>query len=163
MEQNQKKRTAGWYLDKSVLFLVRAVVGGVFLAFGIAKAIEPREEMYMAVNNYQLIPFEWIPPLANILIGMEILVGLFLLLGLFNYWTTLVAGGLLIMFILFILQALARGLDLPDCGCSGSLIQLGESPQQVLWRDIAMLIGLAWYFIRRNAVPWTMDSLLQKQ
>jgi len=137
-------------------------VGGLFLVFGIVKAIEPRQDFYDAISHYELLPINLIPSLGTILIVLEILFGLFLVLGLFTQWSVIGITGMLIMFILFIAQAMMRGLELPDCGCSGSLIQLGESPLAVLTRDALMLIGMAWILFRPTKIRWILDNVLNK-
>lgn len=137
--------------------VVRVIVGGVFLLFGAVKAYEPKEAFFASIADYQIVPEALIPTFGYIVIVLEIIVGLLFILGLFLDWATIGVGGLLMLFIVALSQAMLRGLELPNCGCSGSLIKVGETPIQVLTRDVAMLAGVVWVWCARQK-QYTLDS-----
>lgn len=145
-----------------LLTLIRVGVGGIFLVFGFVKAIEPLEIFYTSVASYKMVPEILIEPFGLFVLAAEIIFGLFLTVGLFTKWSNRAILTLLVMFIIAIGQAMVRGLDLPDCGCSGSSISLGESPVEVITRDIVMLIGLAWLEITKK-YGWTLDQFLSRK
>lgn len=146
------------------LFLtaIRVVVGGIFVLFGASKAISTPEEFYTSIGYYEFVPDILVPVFANILIYAEIIFGALLFFGLFTRWATIGVSALLAMFSFSLIQAIVRGLELPDCGCSGGLINIGESPGEVLGRDGIMLFGLMWLLLKKK-YGWTVDSLLEKK
>lgn len=145
-----------------VLTFIRVAVGGIFLVFGFVKAIEPLEIFYTSISAYQMVPDILVKPFGLTVLAVEITAGLFLTVGLFTKWSNRVIMVLLAMFIIAIGQAMIRGIYLPDCGCSGSLISLGETPFEVITRDIVMFLGLMWLeFIKRYG--YTLDTFLSKK
>lgn len=144
------------------LTVIRVGVGGIFLLFGFVKAIEPLSIFYESIAAYQMVPSVLIEPFGLIVLAVEIVAGIFLTVGLFTKWSNRVIIALLVMFIIAIGQAMIRGLYLPDCGCSGSMISLGESPAEVILRDLLMLVGLLWIEVQKR-YGWTIDRLLSKK
>lgn len=144
-----------------LLTLIRVLVGAVFLVFGFVKAIEPLNIFYDSIAAYQMVPDVLIEPFGLVVLVFEIAAGLFLTVGLFTKWSNRVIIGMLAMFIIAIAQAMIRGIYLPDCGCSGSLISLGETPAQVLTRDVLMLVGVVWLEVKKR-YGFTIDSYLSK-
>lgn len=147
-----------------VLLLIRLGVGGIFLLFGFIKAIEPKGAFFTSIIDYHILPESIVPAFAMIIIGLEITVGIFFMVGLFTRWAAWGISGLLVLFIIALSQAILRGLALSDCGCSGSLIQLGEDPQTVLMRDIGMLIAMVWFIVQKTtSKKWTVDQLFERK
>lgn len=118
----------------------RLVLGGVLLAAGYLKAFNPSKAK-MAVRAYQALPV----PIANIfglaLPWLEIGAGLLLIMGVAVRYTSVFAGALLLLFIVAISQAWARGLSI-DCGCFGGGGQINAKDTRYL-PEIARDIGLA--------------------
>lgn len=95
----------------------RLIVGGVLVFAGYLKAFNPSKAK-MAVRAYEALPI----PVANILgvalPWIEIGAGLLLILGVAVRHTSIFSGALMLLFIVAIGQAWARGLSI-DCGCFG--------------------------------------------
>ena len=126
----------------------RAVVGGVFVVAGALKIPDPAAAV-RAVRAYQLLPESLVAPVAFGLPVLEIAVGLALLLGVFVRAAAIASAVLLIVFLVGVGSAWARGLQI-DCGCfsPGRQVAAGETayPSEVL-RDLALLVAalaLAW-------------------
>jgi uncharacterized membrane protein YphA (DoxX/SURF4 family) len=126
----------------------RVVVGGVFVVAGALKIPDPAAAV-RAVRAYQLLPEPLVAPVAFGLPVIEIAVGLALLLGVFVRTAAIAAAVLLIVFLVGVGSAWARGLQI-DCGCfgNGGQVAAGETayPAEVL-RDLALLVAalaLAW-------------------
>ena len=126
----------------------RAVVGGVFVVAGALKIPDPAAAV-RAVRAYQLLPESLVAPVAFGLPVLEIAVGLALLLGVFVRAAAIASAVLLIVFLVGVGSAWARGLQI-DCGCfgNGGQVAAGETayPSEVL-RDLALLVAalaLAW-------------------
>ena len=126
----------------------RVVVGGVFVVAGALKIPDPAAAV-RAVRAYQLLPEPLVAPVAFGLPVIEIVVGLALLLGVFVRTAAIAAAVLLMVFLVGVGSAWARGLQI-DCGCFGNGGQVGAGetayPAEVL-RDLALLVAalaLAW-------------------
>lgn len=147
-----------------VFLLIRIVVGGVFLLFGVIKIIEDHEIFYQSIRDYQMLPEAFIPVFGTVLPWIEVVLALFFLVGLFARLSAFGLLGLLLMFMIAITQAVLRGLELSDCGCSGSRIRLGESPEEVLLRDGILLIGVLWFLWKKRAAQrWTADQFFEQK
>lgn len=149
------------HLEHPWIFVaIRVLVGGIFLAFGIAKALEPQQAFYASIRAYEMIPSALVPAFATLILVAEIIFAIGMILGLYTRFSYAGIALLLVMFIIAIAQAMIRGLYLPDCGCSGSWIKLGDTPYEVIMRDVVMLIGVAWLLWKDTRPRYTLDSLL---
>ena len=97
--------------------LIRLGLGGVLLVAGYLKAIHPQKSA-MAVRAYELLPISIANFFGYVLPWFEIGVGALLILGVAVKISALLGGLTMIMFIVAIAQAWARGLSI-DCGCFG--------------------------------------------
>lgn len=159
---NKRLRAAITSIVTHPLFFVaiRLIVGGVFLLFGFSKAIAPIEEFISVIKTYQLLPEAVAPAAAIIFIIAEICAGLFFIVGVFTQRAAQLTAVLLTLFIIALSQALLRDIGLENCGCSGGLVSIGETPQAVLVRDLIMLAAVSW-FLRRNPQEFTIDRWLK--
>jgi len=128
--------------------VARLVLGGVFLVAGALKLPDPAAAV-RAVRAYQLLPEPAVAPVAFGLPVIEIAVGLALVLGVFVRTAAIASAVLLVVFLVGVGSAWARGLQI-DCGCfgNGGQVAAGETayPLEVL-RDLGLLLlalGLAW-------------------
>jgi len=81
--------------------------------------------------------------MAIIVPPLEFIAGIFLMFGLFRKGSSLVIIGLLAVFLIALVQAYARGLDI-DCGCFGSNSAEKTTSADILIRifqDILLLAG----------------------
>jgi len=90
----------------------------VFTYAGIVKILDP-SEFAIAIETYQILPYEAGVALALLLPWIEIIAATALLIPRFRPGALLTIGGLCIIFLFGILQAWLRGLDI-QCGCFGS-------------------------------------------
>ena len=97
--------------------LARIILGGVLLVAGGLK-VGNLQKSAMAVRAYELLPI----PIANFLgytlPWIEIGVGLLLILGVAVKINGVIGAFTMLVFIVAIAQAWARGLSI-DCGCFG--------------------------------------------
>jgi uncharacterized membrane protein YphA (DoxX/SURF4 family) len=126
----------------------RLVLGGVFVVAGAGKVPDPAAAV-RAVRAYQLLPESLVAPVAFGLPVIEIAVGLALGLGVFVRTAALASAVLLVVFLVGVGSAWARGLQI-DCGCFGGGGKVAAAdtayPAEVL-RDGALLIvalALSW-------------------
>ena len=121
--------------NKWVVFIFRVILGVVFLYASFDKIRDPGS-FASNIQNYQVLPYSLTNIFAIILPWLELYVGACLILGVFVDGAVLLSGGMMIMFIIAISQAIIRGLDI-DCGCG-----IGEKtlPLDRLKEDIYLLI-----------------------
>ncbi len=142
--------------------VARLILGGVLLVAGLLK-VGSLGQSVLAVQAYQLLPYEMTFVIGYALPIVEIIVGLALLLGLFTRWSGLIGALMMVAFIIGISSAWTRGLSL-DCGCFGGGGEI--SPEEAIAAyplDIARDIGLAlagiWLTVRPES-PFRLDSRL---
>lgn len=141
----------------------RLVVGGVFLLTGIFKALDVTT-FERSIRAYQMVPGALVPIMANGLPWLEIIVGAYVLAGLYRRWSALIAGALLVIFMIAMGQALVRGLTL-QCGCFGTALSGAALREDVnigsMLRDgVWLLMAAHLYFVPGI---WTVDDYLARR
>ena len=128
-------------------FVFRLILGGVLLVAGALKVTDPYSSA-TSVRAYQILPVDLANLLGFILPFAEVAIGIFLILGIWVRLNAIAGGALMIMFIIAIGQAWARGISL-DCGCfgKGGLLDTDELPVWNYTLEIARDIVLAAFAI----------------
>jgi uncharacterized membrane protein YphA (DoxX/SURF4 family) len=146
----------GWLLTVG-----RLVVGGVWIAAGVAKVTD-LDASVRAVRAYRLLP-----EIAAQIIGaglplVEILLGILLVVGVGIRASAVVSSVLMAAFVVGIASAWARGLRI-DCGCfgSGGVLAAGADPTYgwELARDGALLL-ISLLLVIRPRSRIALDGLL---
>jgi hypothetical protein len=115
---------------------------GLFLIFvGTQKLIQPYQNFLVVVQGYQLLSPLLEEIVARVGPWVEVLLGVFLLVGLWLNWTLKACLALFAVFIVFIAQALIRGLPLEDCGCFGEILTL-KLPVTLVIDSLLLLMTL---------------------
>ncbi len=123
--------------------LFRLILGGVLLIAGGLKVTDPYASA-TSVRAYQVLPI----PIANfmgfVLPFFEIGLGIFLIVGIWVRYISLLSAALMLVFVVAIGQAWARGISL-DCGCfgKGGLRNTAELPVMTYTIEILRDVGLA--------------------
>lgn len=135
--------------------LARLFLGGVLVYAGAVKVGRPLTSQ-RAVQAYEL-PFlsmdvaGWV---GLALPFLEIVLGLLLVLGLFTRPVAAISTVLMLVFVVGIAQAWARGLTI-DCGCFGGGGQIAASdtkyPQEIA-RDASFAAAGAWLWWRPRSL-----------
>lgn len=99
--------------------ILRWIVGGAFVFAGVLKIADPAK-FAADVGNYRLVPHEFINLVAILLPWIEVTAGSFLLVGVWVRGAALLIAGMTAFFMLVIVSALARGLNI-QCGCFGTV------------------------------------------
>ena len=111
-----------------------------------------------AVNAYQLMPYDAAKIVGAVQPFLEIALGLLLLIGLAVRLSAGISAALLLIFIVGIVSAWARGLQI-DCGCfsQGGALAAGQTPAYAweIARDAGFLVLAAVLLCK----PWTRFSL----
>jgi uncharacterized membrane protein YphA (DoxX/SURF4 family) len=128
--------------------LARLILGGVLFAAGALK-IGSLQKSAMAVRAYELLPVSLANFLGYTLPWIEIGVGLLLIAGVAVRISGLIGAFTMLVFIIAIAQAWARGLSI-DCGCFGGGGAIDPEDTKYLSeiiRDIGlMILGIYLYF-----------------
>lgn len=101
--------------------LIRLGAGAVWIFAGVAK-ITDLPHFHDQVEKYKLLPHALDAPFAYTLPFVEVLVGIYLAVGLLTRLAAAAGCILMLLFLIALTQAWARGLSL-DCGCFGTLVQ----------------------------------------
>lgn len=100
----------------------RLTLGGVLLVAGFLKYDEI-DKSQMAVRAYEMLPVSLANFIGIVLPFAEIGMGLLLILGAVTRITAALSALLMVVFVIGISQAWARGLSI-DCGCFGGEARL---------------------------------------
>jgi len=134
-------------------FVFRLILGGVLLVAGALKVTDPYSSA-TSVRAYQILPVDLANLLGFILPFAEVAIGIFLIVGIWVRLNALAGGALMIMFIIALGQAWARGISL-DCGCfgKGGLLDTDELPVWNYTLEIARDIVLAAFAVYLYRFP----------
>ncbi|MBM6546505.1 DoxX family membrane protein [Janibacter sp. YIM B02568] len=140
--------------------LARLVLGGALLVAGGLKVGNPAGSA-RAVQAYDVLPFDVARYVGYALPYIEVIVGGLLVLGLFTWAMAAVGTALMVVFVIGIAQAWARGLSI-DCGCFGGGGQV--APEETKYgreivRDLAFALCGAWLLWRPRSLA-SLDRVL---
>ena len=138
--------------------IARLILGGVLFLAGYLKVDEP-DKSQMAVRAYEMLPISIANLLGLVLPFVEVAIGALLILGSLTRFMAALGGFTMVIFIIAIAQAWARGLNI-DCGCfgGGGTVAPGETKYlQEILRDIG-LVFLAVYLIRYPSTKFSLDK-----
>ncbi len=145
-------------LNSDILKIIaRIMVGLVFLIFGLEKIPVPNV-FAGEIMNYGFFPLFSVNLIAIFLPWVEVLVGIFVLLGIRLQSAATFSGILMILFIISVGIAMAKGLDI-SCGCSSSHnIKVGW---QKIFENLGYLILCIYIFIFPNS-KFSLDYIYGK-
>ena len=136
----------------------RLTLGGVLFIAGYLKVSAP-DKSQMAVRAYEMLPISVANALGLILPFAEVAIGALLILGSLTRAMAALGGFTMVIFIIAISQAWARGLNI-DCGCfgGGGAVEPGQTKYlQEILRDTGLAL-LAAYLIRYPVTKFSVDK-----
>ena len=98
-----------------LILIIRLLLGATFIYVSYNKILDPAK-FARDISNYHIIPFGLENTVAIILPWLELIIGLGIVLGVCIDANVFISGGLLILFIILIAQAILRGFNI-ECGC----------------------------------------------
>jgi len=152
---------ANWRGHSALALPARLYLAGVFLFACWHKIADPHS-FAVDVATYQILPLALVNFMAIVLPWVELVAALQLALGLRTRAAALTISGMMVMFLVAISLALARGLDL-SCGCFASQ-GAAEDPisYKTVVRDAAWLL-LAVYVMIFDKTPLGLDRILSRR
>ncbi len=135
----------------------RLTLGGVIFVAGALKVTTPYKAA-AAMRAYELLPISIANVFGVALPWFEVGLGALLILGVVTRLSAFFAGSLMILFILAISSAWARGLSI-DCGCfgGGGQVEPGETKYlQEIIRDFGLAL-LGAYLYWRPHTKWALE------
>ncbi len=133
----------GFRYGRAGRFLMRLVLGGLFVFAGTAKIYDPAT-FAIELERYQLLPWKICAAAADYLPWVEFLAGLCLFLKSFERGAVLLITLLLGVFTLALASALVRGLNI-DCGCFGHTFASTGTILPILRNLVLLLLaGILW-------------------
>ncbi len=139
----------------------RLVLGVVFALAGWPKLTDP-EGTLRSVRAFRLVPEALVPAFGYALPALELALAALLLAGLATRIAAAGVGVLLVMFMVGIVAAWARGLSI-DCGCFGSTGAAVADPVPGYVLDLlrdGALLALAVWLVARPDSRFSLDRRL---
>ena len=130
-------------INAYILPLARLILGGVFLFYSIGKIADP-SAFAKEIGNYHILPLTFVNLLAIILPWFELVCGVLLVAGLKLRASAAIVGAMLVVFIVAILSAMSRGLNI-NCGCSTVNVEMvgwKKIGEDALWLACAVYVFL---------------------
>lgn len=158
-----RERSSAWRAAQPWVGLVlRLLLAAVWIWAALSKVGDPAG-FVRAVRAYDLAP-EWLAEAIGYgLPFLEFSLGIFLALGLGTRLVAAVSGLLFVAFLIGILQASARGLQI-ECGCfgGGGSVQNGQSTAYTLdiLRDVGLLLAASFLVIWPRT-RYDLDSVVR--
>jgi putative oxidoreductase len=152
-----------WFVERfwpsRVVWILRFLLGLIFVHASIGKILDPKTfaESLMA---YQILESpSLIKYVAVTLPWVEWFCGVFLLLGVFVRSVSVLTSTLLVLFVLAMVSALLRGLDI-NCGCFGSADE-SIGPLSLI-RD-GLFLGISLVVMTSRIDPFTLQALISNR
>ena len=138
---------------------LRLVLGVVFIAASLDKAQHPAA-FARIVSHYHVLTDETINAFALVVPWVELLAGLALVVGLGSRGAALLVVGLVALFTVALVSAVARGIDI-SCGCFSTTLGEGHKVgYDLVARDILMLVA-AIPLVLRGGGTLSLDERLR--
>ena len=133
--------------------VVRVVLAAVWAWAALAKIGDPRR-FVQVVRAYDATP-EWLSKAIGYgLPTLELVLAVLLLLGLITRYAAIASAVLALLFLVVLLQAAARGLDI-QCGCFGR----GGGPSTTTSYTLDILRALALLALSAFLIRWPLTAL----
>ena len=140
-----KGHPLGFWLLEAISAFARFYMAYIWISAGSAK-LNQHLSVTQTIEGYEIFTPEWSSALAHLIGPLEIAGGVFLLLGLFLKPAGWVSTTVLVLFIIGVGSAWARGLMI-DCGCF--TVDISESDQamnylRTILRDVFYIFLSVW-------------------
>ena len=146
-----------------VSFVIRILMGGIFLIAGLAKIADPVRFM-LTLREFDVFPRVIVPFLAVYLPWLELLLGLSLVLGLLYRTSALMLAFLNFLFMLAILAVISRGIVV-DCGCFGLFADALKLPDMADYKTVirnVLFTSLCVYLFFAESTIFSLERYISR-
>lgn len=138
---------------KIILWILRIIVGCLFIFSGVVKANDPLGLSYKMNEFFEVWQMPWAEKyslmLSITMIGFEIIAGMALLLGAaFRVFSFLLL--LLTAFFTFLTAYVLFSGKIKECGCFGDCIKITN--EETFWKDVILLVFVIVLFLFRKKI-----------
>lgn len=133
-----------------ISFVARFYMAYIWIVAGVFKIFDSTMNTTQSIQAYDIFTSEWNYALAHLIGPLELAGGLLLLFGVFLRKSALVGNIVLVLFIIGISQAWARGIEL-NCGCFSAESEAMNYPlqyAQTIGRDLFYIALMTWTMYR---------------
>lgn len=119
---------------------LRVILGIIFIYASVGKLFRA-EDFAKAILRYEFLPLYFVNIMAVTMPWVEFFTGILLILGIFRKASSIIASVSLIAFLIALISAFARGLDI-SCGCFS--LEETSTKGDIIYRivqDFFMLAG----------------------
>ncbi len=146
---------------KYIIWLIRIIVGVLFIFSGVVKANDPLGLSYKMNEFFEVWNMYWMQPfsltLSVIMIAFEIIAGVAVLLG-YAQKVFSVLLLLLITFFTFLTAYVLFSGKIKECGCFGDCIKITN--EETFGKDVALLIlGIILFVYRKRISPLLSNGI----
>ena len=124
-----------------LIVIIRILLGIIFIYASYDKILDPGK-FARDIANYHLIPMGFENLIALIIPWLELFRGIGLVAGLMVDGASMISGGLMALFILFIFQATLRGFNI-ECGCGlkeGEMVGWNKILENIVFLGASYLV-----------------------
>lgn len=146
----------------AITWVMRLVVGGVFIFSGFVKAIDPWGTIYKFDDYLTAMSLDIWPNLVLVgafaLCAIEFLCGVFILMGCFRRSVAIMTA--IVMAVMLPLTLwIAMYSPVADCGCFGDAYVI--SNWATFWKNVALSVGIIWLILHNKKCHWLITPALQ--
>lgn len=156
----EKQKITQLLENKILTLIARIILGGLFIIASLDKIIDPNA-FATSILNYRVIGESLSMLVATILPWLELICGLGLVFGFYARANAGIITTLLICFIILIVSALVRGLDI-SCGCFSQDPNVSKIGYQKILENIGLIILSIYLFYTSNR-QIKLISIFRKQ
>jgi uncharacterized membrane protein YphA (DoxX/SURF4 family) len=140
---------------KIILWLLRIIVGVLFIFSGLIKANDPSGLSYKMNEFFEVwnmhFMTEWSMTISVLMIGFEIIAGIGVLIG-YGFRTFSLLLLLLTGFFTFLTAYVYLTDKIKECGCFGDCIKISNA--ETFWKDVVLLaFVIILYLFRKKVQP----------
>ena len=124
-----------------LIVLIRFLLGAIFIYASYDKILDPGK-FALDIANYHIIPMGFENLIALIIPWLELFIAIGLIAGLMVDGASIISGGLMALFILFIFQATLRGFNI-ECGCGlkeGEMVGWNKILENIVFLGASYLV-----------------------
>lgn len=149
-------------IKNAVTYLLRVIVGGVFIFSGFIKGIDPWGTIYKFDDYLAALSLNIWPNLVLVgafaLCAIEFLCGVFLLTGCFRRSMPMLAAAIMAIMLPLTLW-IAMADPVADCGCFGDAYVISNWAS--FWKNVGLTLGVLWLIKYNRKCNWLVTPALQ--